>query len=395
MASSNFSPIVGAQPVEWQEETDYATNLVADTDYQWWGISTSWSVDQGVESESITYLPEFGASNKLEKRVNIKLRDMYEGEMSYHPQNGFSFFQYFTGKDGGTSDTVDSIQVGEINESDDTYRRLVGGVGEEVTLSVAEDEVAEVSASFMFGDATNWTHDDYTGDGVTSLSADITPDNNEVSVGTDTVDTGRVIVYDASGEPLDEVSANSSTAQDTTSVDGTDVGSVQLVGVGDVTSETITVHSDTGGSGTSSETATMDSPGTHASEDTSEPLAFKDLGSVKYGGSEMDGTVESVELTISNELAVVRDANSSLGTQIESIIPVDREITVDIEMTYDNFDIVSDIRSYNAQTFEFTLGNTTFTVDGVKFPEAPYEFTADDLVSDSLSSDPADSLTWS
>jgi len=42
-----------------------------------------------------------------------------------------------------------------------------------------------------------------------------------------------------------------------------------------------------------------------------------------------------------------------------------------------------------------TIGTTTFTIDGVQFPEMPYEYTADDLVSDSLSSDPASSLSWS
>jgi hypothetical protein len=295
----DFSPIKGAQPVEYAEETDYATELPDTTAYNWFGIVTSWSADQGVESTSITYLPEYGASNKLEKRVNVKLREMYEGEITYHPQGDFSFLEYFTGDTNGTSDEVPSIQVGEVNEDDDTYRRLLGGVGEEVTISVAEDEVAEVSGSFTFGESTDWASSDYVG---------------------------------ADGE--------------------------------------------------------------HAAEDSTEPWSYDNLGSVTYDGTEMSGAVDSVELTISNDLAVVRDANSDLSTQIDAIVPVDREITVSVEFTYDNFDMLTDVRDYTAGDFEFTIGNTTFTVGGVKFPEMPYEFTPDDLVADSLDSDPANSLSW-
>ena len=293
-----FSPVVGSQPIEYVEETDYAIE-VADGEYNWFGITTSWSADQGVESTSITYLPEFGASNKLEKRVNVKLREMYEGEITYHPQGDFSFLQYFTGSQGGTADDVTSLQVGEINESDSTFRRLLGGVGEEITVSVAEDEVVEVNGSFTFGEATDWSSTDYT-----------------------------------------------------------------------------------------------DTDGSHATEDTTEPWSYDNLGSVTYGGTEMDGAIDSVELTISNDLAVVRDANSELSTQIDAIVPVDREITVSVEFTYDNFDILNEVRAYEAKDFVFEIGNTTFTVGGVKFPEAPYEFTADDLVADSLDSDPANSLSW-
>lgn len=296
----DFSPVVGAQPVEYSEEVSYAEELPDDTDWEWFGITTSWDAEQGVESDSITYLPEFGADNKLEKRVNVKLREMYEADITYHPQGDFAFLQYFTGELEGTSDEVGSIQVGEINEGDDQFRRLLGGVGEEISISVGEDEVAEVNGTFTFGEATEWVSTDY--------------------VGTE---------------------------------------------------------------------------GSHADEDTTEPWSYDNLGEVLYGGSPMDGAVESVELTISNDLAVVRDANSELSTQIAAITPVDREITVDVEFTYDNFDIVNEVRAYEPKDFEFTIGDTTFTVGGVQFPEAPYSFDADDLVSDSLTSDPASSITWS
>jgi len=395
MAGQNV--VLGSQPVEYVEESNFATEE-GDATYSWFGIIDSWSAEQGVESESITYLPEYNATNKLEKRVNVKLREMYSADITYHPQTGFDFLKFFTGSVGGTSDDVPSLQAGEINESVDPteFRRLLGGVGEEVTISVEEDGVAEVEGSFIFADANDWSENDYVFDsGITALSNPVTPASSEVSVQTTSVDTGQVVLYDGSDNELDRVDASSSGYIDSTQVSGTDVVSVRLVNTDSTySSETISVNSDTGGSGTD-ETADVSASGGHASEDTTEPLSYDDLANVKWGGQDMDGMIESVELTISNEIAEVRDPNVDRGTQLAALIPVDREITIDVSFTYENFDVLQDVRSYTAKDFEFDLGNTTFTVTDVQFPEAPYEYTADDLVSDSLTSDPASSITWS
>jgi len=296
MAGKNV--IQGAQPVEYLEETSYATPET-DGSWNWLGIGTSWSVDLGVESESITYLPEYNASNKLEKRMNVKHREMYEGEATYHPQD-FDILPYFTGADGGTSDDPPTIQFGEVNESvsPEEFRRMYGGMGEDFSLSVGEDETAEVTSSFIFTDAEDWGTTDYVG------------------------------------------------------------------------------------------------AGSHASEDTTEPFKYDDLNTVTYGGTSLDEAVESLELSVSQDVAVVRDPRSSNSTLIDALIPVDREITVSMDVTYTTFDMQSEVRSYTRQDLVFDLGGYSFTIEGVQFPESPYEFTADDLVSDSIESDPAASLTW-
>jgi len=395
MAGQNV--VAGAQPVEYAEESSFATELPEETDWQWFGIIDSWSAEQGVETESITYLPEYGADNKLEKRVNVKLREMYSADVTYHPQTGFDFLQYFTGSIGGTADDVTSLQIGEINESIDPeeFRRLMGGVGEEVTISVEEDGVVEVDGSFMFADANDWIDIDYVGDtGTAALDSPVTPETDDsVGVKTDTVTTGEILLYDGSDNELARVDADSSfVAAD---VGGTDVAAVRLVNTDTtVTGETITVNGETDGSGTNSGTASVDSSGTHATEDTTQPLSYDDLSDVKWGGTQMDGMIESVELTISNEIAEVRDPNVNRGTQLAALVPVDREVTVSVDFTYENFDVLQDVRSYTPKDFEFTIGSTTFTITDVQFPEAPYEYTADDLVSDSLDSDPASSITW-
>jgi len=291
--------IQGAQPVEYIEETTFATQ--EDSDYQWVGITTSFSSQDEVETESATYLPEFGASNKLDKNINIKQSEIWEADVTYHPQD-FSLLQYFTGSDGGTSDDVSSVQFGVVNESADptTFRSLLGGVGEEFTFSVDENSTSEVDASFTFADGTDFTDTDY-------------------------VDVG-----------------------------------------------------------------------THATEDSTEPLAYKDLGNITYGGTDIQGAVEGLEFSVANELVVVRDPSLS-GTRdslVYAIVVVDREITVDLTLTYESFDLATEIRAYQPKDLVFDVGNTTFTITGVQFPQFPYEMTPDDLIGDTVSSDRASGITW-
>lgn len=294
----------GALPVEYIEETNFAS-FEDEADWNWWGVVTSWDVDQGVESESVTYLPEQGANNRLEKRVNVSHREMWEGSIAYHPQ-GWDELQYWTGSVGGTSDTITSVQVGEVDENNDEYRRIAGGVGEEVTVSIEEDGIAEIDGSFIFADGEDFTTTDHTSD------------------------------------------------QDS---DGTS--------------------------------------GSHAAEDATEPFAYKDLSNVQLGGSDLSGAVESIEFTVSNDLSVVRDPDSSNDTLIDAIVPMDREITVDLDITYEDFSMLDSVRSYQKQDLTFDVGTTSFTINDVQFPEAPYEFSPDDLISDSLSSDPCSGISWS
>lgn len=291
--------IAGAQPVEWIEETSFAT-AEEDADWEWFGVGTSWSAAESIESESVSYLPEYGASNKLEKRMNIAHHEMWEGEITYHPQN-FDLLKFFTGEDGGTSDDPPTIQVGEVNESADPeeFRRILGGLGQDFSASVDEGGTWEVTGDFIFADGESWSDSDYTG-----------------------------------------------------------------------------------------------TEGSHAAEDTSEPFKYGDLSNVQYGSEPLDGAVEGLEFNVSTEVAIVRDPDEARDTLIAALIPVDREVTVDVTLTYDSFDMGDEVRAYERKDFTFDIGTYSFTIEGVQFPEMPYEFTADDLISDTVSSDPAASISW-
>lgn len=289
--------VKGAQPVEYVEESSFGQDE-ADASWQWFGLVTAWSVEQGVEAETVRYLPEAGSSSKLETLQNVKVGEAYSVEATIAPQ-GFDVFQYFTGSAGGTSDDITPIQLGEQDEDNGEFRRIKGAVGEELSYTIEEDSVAEMTASFIAADANDWASSDYVG------------------------------------------------------------------------------------------------AGSHASEDTSEPHKYPDLGNVNLGGSSLSDAIESITVTISNNLEVVKDPDAAPDSNIAAIVPTSRDITVELALTYDDFSMAQDVRSYTAQDLTFDVDATSFTINDTKYPDFPYEMGPEDLVGDSVSSDPATGISWS
>lgn len=291
--------VQGAQPVEYVSESSFATDE-ADASYNWIGLVTSHSVTQEVVSANIRYLPGNDSTDKLENVRNEKVSEAYESEITYHPQD-FTFLQYFTGSSSGTSDTVDSVQIGEQNESgsSDEFRRILGAVGEEWSLTISEDSAAECTATLLGADSNDWSATDYVG------------------------------------------------------------------------------------------------AGSHATENSADPFTYDDLSSVQLGGSNVSDAIEELVLTVTNELVIVKDPNVSINSNIAAIVPVTREIVVELSLTYDDMSMAQTVRNYTPQDLTFDVGATSFTVNDVQFPEFPYEMTPEDMVGDTVSSDPCSGLSWS
>lgn len=136
--------------------------------------------------------------------------------------------------------------------------------------------------------------------------------------------------------------------------------------------------------------------GTHASADTTTPLKYDDLGNVQWGGTTLNDSIESLTVEISNSLEVVKDPDAGVDSHIDAIVPVDREITTELGLTYSDMSMAEDVRSFTKQdlTFDFGPNSESWTVSNQAFPEFPYEFGPEDLVADSVSSVPADDLTF-
>lgn len=148
----------GAQPVEYVEESSFATPET-DPNMQWIGLVTEHSATEGVEQETINYAPE-NNGKKLDAKVNVKTGEMWEGEIVYRPQD-WTWLQYWTGAAGDTGDDPSSIQIGEQADEAGEYRRILGCVGEEIEITVSEDEAFEVTASYLAADGEDWSTSDY------------------------------------------------------------------------------------------------------------------------------------------------------------------------------------------------------------------------------------------
>lgn len=298
MAGETF--VQGAQPVEYAEEADFGVPVADDTTWNWIGYVTSVDVSVMAEEEIVGYLPAGDDGFNLERFVAEKASEMYEVDITYHPQD-LDFFQYFTGMDGGTSPEITPIQLGLQDNNNDEFSQITGLVGEEISLSIEEDSAAEVSCSFIGADATDWVSEDY--------------------VGTE---------------------------------------------------------------------------GEHSSEDPSDMLVYDDLSNVTWGGTSLDHAIESLDLTISNDLEIIKDPDSQLGSHIEAIVPTNREITTELSITYSDMQMANDVRDFTRQdlAFEFGPNDENWTVGNQAFPEFPFEFGPEDMIADSISSIPADSLTY-
>lgn len=115
-----------------------------------------------------------------------------------------------------------------------------------------------------------------------STGISVTPSSSEVSVQTQSIDSGSVVLYDTNNVELDRVSANSSSYVDTSNVGGTTVEGVRLTNAGSTFSaETITINDATGGGGTDS---TVD-----VSSSSAESIAYFDGSSGGTGAAIISG----------------------------------------------------------------------------------------------------------
>ena len=290
--------IQGAQPVEYVEESTFA-QAPTDPSMSWVGLVTEAAVTVTPVEEVVRYLPDNDDAVDLQTLTAEKVSEMYNVELTYHPQDE-AFYPYFLGGDGTLESDLTSVAMGFQDTNNGEYQQLLGCVGEELEITIEEDSIAEVSASFLAASSDgDWDSTDYV------------------------------------------------------------------------------------------------ASGSHATENTAEPYSYDDLGSVQWGGSSIGDAIESLTVTVSNDLTVVKDPDSNLDSHIDSIVPTSREITTELALTYDDMSMVDDIRSFTKDDLGFNFPtSTSWTVNNVAFPEAPYTFGPEDLVGDSVSSVACDGLSY-
>lgn len=299
---AGIETVQGSQPVEYVEESTFATAEM-DPAMSWIGLVNSLSASVVTEEEIVKYLPDDATGHNLQTLTAEKVSELHDVEVTYKPQD-LDFFQYFMGDSGALDPGLTPIQFGQQDRNNSEFQRLMGAVGEELSLEISEDSVAEVTGSFIVAATEDWQGTDYVGGGSHASASDPATDP---------------------------------------------------------------------------------------------PLKYSDLSNVQWGGTDISHAIESLTLTVSNELVVTKDPDAGLDSHVAAITPVDREITAELSLTYTDMSMAADVRSFTKQDLSFDFGPNaeSWTVTDVAFPEFPYEFGPDDLVADSVSSVACTDLTYS
>ncbi len=123
--------------------------------------------------------------------------------------------------------------------------------------------------------------------------------------------------------------------------------------------------------------------GSHASVNTANPLKWKDMSALTWGGNDFNSYgcyIRALEINTSYDLKEIKDVGAATSTGIVTIVPVKREIKVSLTADFSSLDMVNQIRNGNKADLAATIGTKTVTVKDVIFPEVGMELKPDDLV---------------
>ncbi len=123
--------------------------------------------------------------------------------------------------------------------------------------------------------------------------------------------------------------------------------------------------------------------GTHAVADTSNPLKWKALSALTWGGNDFDTYgcyVKSLSVNTSYTLKEVKDVGATTSTGIVNIVAAKREVKVAVTADFSGLDMVASVRSGTKGDIAATIGTQTVTVTDAIFPEAGIDLKPDDIV---------------
>lgn len=154
--------VKGSQPTEYAEETNLA-QPENDPEMNWFGLVETVDVTHDLVTEQI-YEHVGDEASSLESYVNIEDHNHISVTLEGSPQN-FRILEHFSGGTGYTTDKITPIQIGEQNEETDEYRRLLGCIGDTITITFDRSSVCRFNAQYRVLDITDWTDIDYVGGG--------------------------------------------------------------------------------------------------------------------------------------------------------------------------------------------------------------------------------------
>lgn len=135
--------------------------------------------------------------------------------------------------------------------------------------------------------------------------------------------------------------------------------------------------------------------GSHASATTGDILTFSDITTstlTPSGGSATDDIVESISLSISNSIRWIKDIGGGFSTKILSAALLGRDITIGLELAYDELALYNSIYSGKKFDYSMTFDGYLFEFGGFVFPEYPVSMNPEELLGETIESTQATSF---
>jgi len=129
--------------------------------------------------------------------------------------------------------------------------------------------------------------------------------------------------------------------------------------------------------------------GSHAEEPVGDILVFDDVTASTLTpdlGSAVDDILESLTINITNNVEWIKELGCGFSTGNSAAQILGRDITLGIELTYDDLDMYSDIFTGKDFTYSMTLDGYVFTFGGFKFPEYPLNLSPEELLGETIES---------
>lgn len=129
--------------------------------------------------------------------------------------------------------------------------------------------------------------------------------------------------------------------------------------------------------------------GSHAADSIADALTFESVTAsvlTPNGGSAVTDIVNSISIKVTNNLEWIKDLGSPFTTGRSAAVLNGRDITLSIELTYDDLNLYEDIFGGKDFTYEMTLDGYDFEFGGFKFPEYPIDLNPEELIGETIES---------
>ena len=129
--------------------------------------------------------------------------------------------------------------------------------------------------------------------------------------------------------------------------------------------------------------------GSHATATTGDALTFSDVTTsvlTPSGGDAADDIVNSITINVKNNIEWIKELGSPFTTGKSAAVLLGRDITLGIELAYNELDLYDEIFAGTTFSYAMTFDGYLFEFDGFKFPEYPINLNPEELLGETIES---------